>query len=525
MGPASRGSVPGRQPRRRETSGTVWVPERGSLLSGDHRQAVASRAASRHDGATCVVRVWIRVVHGCRGSVSCPSWSDQTFPSVGGGADARDSVGPLLGCLWSGDFGRVWPRPQEQPGSDGRGRRRVAYVPQGDTALAGQLTVGTGGRGSFEVPCGNGQTAEKPSLTTTIVAGASWTVRARSQHILECSGSRAPSHQFVRRAGKGPTQRRGGMSYAGAHAQACHAHSSDSMTRGTASGEAPGGLGGGTEAATDDVAVYERNRGWTGLDLRELWRYRELLYFLTWRDILVRYKQAVHWRRLGGPSAAAHDGRLHRCVQQVLGVKSPSSDIPYAVFSFSGLLPWNFFAGAMSRSGVSLVGNANLLTEGLLPAAGHPDLSGARRTCGPGHLLRGPPRLMAAYGIAPTWHVVFLPLFVLLAFVDVARRQPVAQRTQRPLPRRAVRHPVPRAAVDVCEPGHLPDRLSRRPAARRLRAQPHDGSHRRLPVGAAGTAIPDGLSVVSLVVVGCSLSAACSTSSGWNACLPMWCRR
>src|SRR5450759_5298248 len=85
-------------------------------------------------------------------------------------------------------------------------------------------------------------------------------------------------------------------------------------------------------------AVYERKLGWSALDLGELWRYRELLYFLTWRDILVRYKQAVI-----GIAWAALQPLLTMVVFTVvfnmaLGIKSPASAIPYAVFSFTGLL-------------------------------------------------------------------------------------------------------------------------------------------------------------------------------------------
>ncbi len=113
--------------------------------------------------------------------------------------------------------------------------------------------------------------------------------------------------------------------------------------------------------------VYERQRGWAALNVRELWAYRELLYFLTWRDILVRYKQAVM-----GVAWAVLQPLLTMVVftvvfNKALGVQSPSSDVPYPVFSFAGLLPWQFFAGALSRSGVSLVGNANLLTKVYFP--------------------------------------------------------------------------------------------------------------------------------------------------------------
>ena len=176
----------------------------------------------------------------------------------------------------------------------------------------------------------------------------------------------------------------------------------------------------GTESSppTDDgFVVYERKRGWAGLDLRELWKYRDLLYFLTWRDILVRYKQAVL-----GVAWAILQPLLTMIVFTVvfnmaLGIKSPASDLPYAVFSFTGLLPWQFFAGALSRSGISLVGNANLLTKVYFPRLVIPIsavLGGLVDLALSFLVLIG---LMAAYGIAPTWNAVFLPLFVALALV------------------------------------------------------------------------------------------------------------
>jgi len=165
----------------------------------------------------------------------------------------------------------------------------------------------------------------------------------------------------------------------------------------------------------DRFTVYERKRGWAALDLRELWAYRELLFFLTWRDILVRYKQAVL-----GVAWAILQPLLTMVVftvvfNRVLGVQSPDAAIPYAVFSFAGLLPWQFFAGALARSGVSLVGNANLLTKVYFPRLVIPlsaVLAGLVDFGISFLVLLG---LMAGYGIAPTWYIVFLPLFVLLA--------------------------------------------------------------------------------------------------------------
>lgn len=165
----------------------------------------------------------------------------------------------------------------------------------------------------------------------------------------------------------------------------------------------------------DYLVVYERKRGWAALDLRELWAYRELLFFLTWRDVLLRYKQAVL-----GVAWAILQPFLTMIVftvvfNRALGVKSPDPNIPYPIFSFSGLLAWQFFAGALQRSGVSLVGNANLLTKVYFPRLVIPTsavLAGLVDFAISFVVLLG---LMAAYRIAPSWHTIFVPLFVLLA--------------------------------------------------------------------------------------------------------------
>jgi lipopolysaccharide transport system permease protein len=172
-----------------------------------------------------------------------------------------------------------------------------------------------------------------------------------------------------------------------------------------------------TPAAKDQFVVYEHKRGWAALDLRELWSYRELLYFLIWRDVLVRYKQAVL-----GVAWAILQPLLTMVVftvvfNRLLGVEGDSSDqkIPYEVFSFSGLLAWQFFAGALSRSGVSLVGNANLLTKVYFPRLVIPlsaVLAGLIDFVISFVILL---ILMGAYGIAPGWETVFLPLFLILA--------------------------------------------------------------------------------------------------------------
>ncbi len=163
------------------------------------------------------------------------------------------------------------------------------------------------------------------------------------------------------------------------------------------------------------LVVYERTRGWAAIDLRELWAYRELLYFLTWRDVLVRYKQAVL-----GVAWAILQPVLTMVVftvvfNRALGVRSPDPTVPYTIFSFSGLLVWQFFAGALSRSGVSLVANSNLLTKVYFPRLVIPAsavLAGLVDFAVSFVILL---LLMAGYGIAPSWHIVFLPLFLIVA--------------------------------------------------------------------------------------------------------------
>jgi lipopolysaccharide transport system permease protein len=107
------------------------------------------------------------------------------------------------------------------------------------------------------------------------------------------------------------------------------------------------------------------SRGWVSLNLRELWSYRELLYFLTWRDIKVRYKQTV----LGVAWAI-----LQPVVSMVVFTlffgklaHMPSDGIPYPIFAYAGLLPWTFVSTAVSGAGDSLVGSAALVTKVYFP--------------------------------------------------------------------------------------------------------------------------------------------------------------
>jgi lipopolysaccharide transport system permease protein len=111
--------------------------------------------------------------------------------------------------------------------------------------------------------------------------------------------------------------------------------------------------------------VYEPSHGLIPINLRELWEYRELLYFLSLREFMVRYKQAA----LGVAWAILQPIITMVIFSVIFGqlAKLPSDGIPYPVFSYVGLLPWQFFATALTHASTSLVGNSNLLTKVYFP--------------------------------------------------------------------------------------------------------------------------------------------------------------
>ncbi len=166
-----------------------------------------------------------------------------------------------------------------------------------------------------------------------------------------------------------------------------------------------------TEAAP--IMRIRPSRGWTALNLRELWHYRELVYFLTWRDIQVRYKQTA----LGVAWIVLQPLLTTLVLTVIFGnlARLPSDGLPYAVFALAGLVPWNFFAGAFSRGSLSLVGSANLISKVYFPRLAIPIasvLAGAADLAIALVVLFG---LALYYGLAPTAAVVALPLYLLLA--------------------------------------------------------------------------------------------------------------
>jgi lipopolysaccharide transport system permease protein len=119
------------------------------------------------------------------------------------------------------------------------------------------------------------------------------------------------------------------------------------------------------EPPAHPLFVIVPTKGFVAIDFRELWHYRDLLYFLTWREISIRYKQTA----LGFAWAILQPLLTMVVFTVFLGrlAKVPSDGVPYPVFSYLGLLPWTYFANAVTRSGSSLVSNANLLSKVYFP--------------------------------------------------------------------------------------------------------------------------------------------------------------
>jgi lipopolysaccharide transport system permease protein len=163
------------------------------------------------------------------------------------------------------------------------------------------------------------------------------------------------------------------------------------------------------------LTVIERRPDWQIVDLRELWRYHELLFFLTWRDVKVRYKQTV----LGAAWAVLQPLATMIVFTLFLGRMAGVAEHieHYGLFVFAGMLPWTFFANAVTSAGNSVVGNQNLVTKVYFPrliipmsavGAGLVDFVVALV------LLIG---MMVWYGVVPGWQIVLAPLLMLLMTV------------------------------------------------------------------------------------------------------------
>lgn len=166
------------------------------------------------------------------------------------------------------------------------------------------------------------------------------------------------------------------------------------------------------EPSSPFLRIEPANR-WPSINFRELWEYRELLYFLTWRDIKIRYKQTV----LGAAWAIIQPVFMMIVFSLFFGklAKVPSDGIPYPVFAFCALLPWQLFAHAVSESSNSVVGNQHLITKVYFPRLVIPIasvLTGFIDFLVSLVVLIG---LILWFGLVPGWRIIALPGFILLA--------------------------------------------------------------------------------------------------------------
>jgi len=162
----------------------------------------------------------------------------------------------------------------------------------------------------------------------------------------------------------------------------------------------------------EPVSVVEASGAWVTANLSDLWMYRELLYFLTWRDLKVRYKQTV----LGMAWALLQPLLMTMIFTIFLGrvVQVPSDNIPYPLFVYAGLLLWTFFSGAVTATGNSLVGNAPLITKVYFPRLIIPIAAITARLVDLGIAFLILAGMMIYYRAALTMQLLMVPPLVLL---------------------------------------------------------------------------------------------------------------
>jgi lipopolysaccharide transport system permease protein len=159
----------------------------------------------------------------------------------------------------------------------------------------------------------------------------------------------------------------------------------------------------------------EPSRGWVALELHDLWKYREMIYFLTWRDVKVRYKQTV----LGAAWAIIQPVFTMIVFSIFFGklAQLDSEGIPYPIFSYAALLPWNYFSQSLSQSSNSIVGSAHLITKVYFPRLIIPLTSVVSGLVDFGISFLVLIVLMVYFQVQPTVGLFLLPLFLLLSAI------------------------------------------------------------------------------------------------------------
>jgi len=166
---------------------------------------------------------------------------------------------------------------------------------------------------------------------------------------------------------------------------------------------------------TENVKIIRRRYGLIGVDFKELWRYRELFWFLALRDILVRYKQAV----IGITWSIIQPLITMLVFSLIFGkvAKLPSDGVPYPMLVFTALIPWMFFANSMTKASSSIVASTSMISKVYFPRLIIPTsavISGTIDFCIAFFLLIG---MIVWYKIIPTVNIIFLPLFIFFAFM------------------------------------------------------------------------------------------------------------
>jgi len=161
--------------------------------------------------------------------------------------------------------------------------------------------------------------------------------------------------------------------------------------------------------------IIKPQRGWIPLNISELWRYRELLYFFTWRDMKVRYKQTA----LGALWAIIQPFFTMVIFSLFFGrlAKMPSDGIPYPIFTYVALIPWTFFAYGLTQSSNSLIGNSNLITKVYFPRLMVPLSSVFSGLIDFAISFSVLIIMMFYYHLFPSIQILWLPAFLLLALI------------------------------------------------------------------------------------------------------------
>jgi lipopolysaccharide transport system permease protein len=167
------------------------------------------------------------------------------------------------------------------------------------------------------------------------------------------------------------------------------------------------------DVATSPTVRIQPTSGLFNLDLAAIWEFRELLYFLVWRDVKVRYKQTI----IGSAWAIIQPLTTMIIFTLIFGhlAKIPSDGLPYSIFVFTALLPWNYFSQAVTRSSSSLISNTNLVRKVYFPRLIIPMAEVTSPLVDFFISFLGLLVMMAWFDIAPGWGVLALPLFLLLA--------------------------------------------------------------------------------------------------------------